>query len=593
MKIAFDIETDNLLDEMTKVHCIVARDIDSDKEWISDATTGFDEMIELLNNAELLIAHNGIGFDVPVLTKMFPTFKPKGKQFDTLVMCRAIWHDVVLKDFGRCKAGRLPARLKGSHSLEAYGYRLRELKGDYGKQENAWEVYTDDMLQYCRQDVIVLKKLYEKIMKSGVSPEMIELENEFAIIIQSQMEKGVCFDEQAAIDLMITIRTEKDAIYEELKKAFPVQVIPKDLGKVHTSKVNSKKRHITKGAKFVKIDFQEFNPNSRQQIAERLIKKYGWNPTDVTDKGTIKVNETILKGLDYPEAKLLEKGMMLAKRLGQISDGNQAWLKKVKGGRIYGRVNTGGAISGRCTHRSPNLAQVPSINSEFGGDCRALFTVPTGYKMIGCDASGLELRCLSHYLARFDGGEYADIVLNGDIHTANQKAAGLPTRNNAKTFIYGWLYGAGAVKLGSIVGGSAKEGGKLQSKFMKKFPAIKKLKEAVVSAVESKGFIKGLDGRKMRTRSPHSALNLLLQGAGALVMKRALIECNRLTTAAKLDYRFVLNIHDEWQAEVSNKDAEAFAAISVKAIQLAGEYFKFRIPLDGEAKIGKNWKETH
>lgn len=593
MKIAFDIETDNLLEKMTTVHCIVARDIDSDKEWVADHATGYDEMIDLLNNAELLIAHNGIGFDVPALTKMFPKFKPQGKSFDTLVMCRALWHDVVIKDFGRCKAGRLPARLKGSHSLEAYGYRLRELKGDFGKQDNAWEVYTDEMLQYCRQDVIVLKKLYEKIMKAGASPEMIELENEFATIIQRQIAKGVAFDEKAAIELMIEIRTEKEKVYEELRQAFPLEAVSKDLGKVTTSKVNNRKRHVTKGARFCKIEYREFNPNSRQQIAERLIKKYDWNPSEVTDKGTIKVNETILNGLDYLEAKLLSRGMLLAKRLGQISDGSQAWLKHIKKGRIHGNVNTGGTISGRCSHSSPNLAQVPAISSPYGAECRNLFISEEDKVIVGCDASGLELRCLGHYLARFDGGKYADIVLNGDIHTANQKAAGLPTRNNAKTFIYGWLYGAGAVKLGAIVGGSAKEGGKLQSRFMKKFPAIKKLKEAVENAVETKGCLKGLDGRRMRTRSPHSALNLLLQGAGALVMKRALIECDRLATKAGLDYEFVLNVHDEWQAEVSKNDADAFAALSIKAIQKAGKYFNFRIPLDGDAKIGINWKETH
>ena len=593
MRIAFDIETDNLLDEMTKVHCIVARDIDSNTEWIADATTGYDEMIDILNNAELLIAHNGIGFDEPVLRKMFPNFKPTGKSFDTLIMCRAMYHDVVLKDYGRCKAGRLPARLKGSHSLEAYGYRLRELKGDFGKQENAWEVYTEEMLEYCQQDVVVLKKLYLKILSDGASPEMIELENEFAIIIQRQMEKGVCFDEEAAIKLMIDIRVEKDKLYEELRRAFPIQVVSKDLGKVTTSKVNNRKRCITRGAQFCKITYQEFNPNSRQQITERLIKKYNWTPDDVTEKGTIKVNENILNDLDYPEAKLLSRAMMLGKRLAQISDGNQAWLKKVKGGRIYGRVNTGGAISGRCTHSSPNLAQVPSISSPFGKQCRSLFTAEEGKSIVGCDASGLELRCLSHYLARFDGGEYAEIVLNGDIHTANQEAAGLPTRNMAKTFIYGWLYGAGAVKIGKIVGGGAKEGGKLQSKFMKKFSAIKKLKEAVVSVVETKGYIKGLDGRRMRTRSPHSALNLLLQGAGALVMKRWLIEVMKVVDARGLDATPVLNVHDEAQFEVREDQAEELAQICEDCMKLAGEHFNFRIPIEGESKIGKTWKDTH
>jgi len=593
VKIAFDCETNGLLDTVTKVHCIVARDIDSDFELIADATTGYDEMIELLNSAELLIAHNGIDFDIPVLFKMFPTFAPTGKYYDTLVMAKATWHDVVIKDFGRVKANRLPARLKGRHSLEAYGYRLGELKGDFGKQDNAWEVYTPEMLTYCQQDVIVLKALYERLMLSGCSPEMIELENEFANIIQRQMDIGVQFDEERAIKLMIELRLEKDTLYKELRKIFPLQVIPADFGKVHTSKVNNRKRHIAKGSTFCKIAYQEFNPNSRPQIAERLISKYGWSPDAVTEKGTIQVNETILNDLDYPEAKLLSRVMMLNKRLGQLSDGNQALLKKVKGGRIYGRVNTGGAISGRCTHSGPNLAQIPSVSSPFGKEFRSLFIAAEGKTLVGCDASGLELRCLSHYLARFDNGRYAEIVLNGDIHTANQEAAGLPTRNMAKTFIYGWLYGAGAGKLGQIVKGGAKEGSVLQARFMKKFPAIKKLKKAVEEAVETRGYIKGLDGRRMRTRSPHSALNLLLQGAGALVMKRWLIEVMLEVDKRGLDCTPVLNVHDEAQFEVRKDQVDEVAKICEDMMLVAGEYFNFRIPIEGESKIGKTWEETH
>ena len=593
MRIAFDCETDGLLDKITTVHCIVARDIDSDFELIADHSTGFDEMIELLNNAELLIAHNGIGFDLPVLFKMFQSFKPKGKVFDTLTMCRAVWNDVVINDFGRCKAGNMPTRLKGSHSLEAYGYRLKELKGDYGKQDNAWDVYTPEMLVYCKQDVVVLKKLYLRLIASGCSPKMIELENEFAIIIQRQMEKGVAFDEKAAIKLMIDLRIEKDKIHEELKVVFPIHVVSKDLGKTTTSKVSNRKRNIIKGASFCKIIYQEFNPNSRKQISERLIEKYNWTPNDVTDKGTVQINETILNDMDYPEAKLLARAMLLSKRLSQISDGNQAWLKKVKDGRIYGRVNTGGAISGRCTHSSPNLAQVPSINSPFGEECRSLFTVKEGYKMVGCDASGLEIRTLVHYMSRYDGGAYRKVVLEGDIHTHNQEAAGLPTRNMAKTFFYGFCYGAGAEKLGSIIGGGAKEGSILKARFFKKLPALKKLMDNVIKAVESRGYIRGLDGRRLRTRSPHSALNLLLQSAGALIMKRWLIEVMKIIDERGLDCTPVLNTHDEAEFEVLKGQEDEVAQICEECMLIAGEFFNIRIPIQGVSQIGETWADVH
>jgi DNA polymerase-1 len=595
--IVFDLETTEIpktgIKDIEKIHCLAATCIETQEKYFADATTGYATILTVMQNAKTLVGHNIIGFDLPVLMNFFTDFNFEGEVFDTLVMARALWNDVVVKDFGRVKAGRLPARLKGRHSLEAYGYRLRILKGEYGKQENAWETYTTEMAEYCIQDVEVTAALYERELKACGSEQMSKLENEFAQGMQVQMDKGVHFNEKEAINLMIQLRIEKDKIYEDLKDLFPERVISPDFGKTCISKVNSPKRHISKDSSYCKIAYQEFNPNSRQQIGERLMEKYDWSPDDYTEKGTVQINETILDGMDYPEAKLLSRGMMLAKRLAQLSDGAQGWMKKLKGDRIHGRINTGGAISGRCTHSGPNLAQVPSNNSPFGGECRALFNVSKGYKMVGCDASGLELRCLAHYLARFDNGAYADIVLNGDIHTANMKAAGLPERNMAKTFIYGWLYGAGAEKLGSIVGGGAKEGSKLQNKFMKSFPAVKKLKEAVISRVEQTGHLKGLDGRKLRTRSPHSALNLLLQSAGALVMKQWANLVMAEIKKSGIDATPVLNIHDEGQFEVREDQAEEFAKICEDCMPLAGDAFGFRIPIAGEAKIGDNWSQTH
>jgi DNA polymerase-1 len=552
---------------------------------------GYASLIKILENADIIIAHNAIGFDVPVLKQFFPDFKPKGTVFDTLVMCKAVWHDVKLKDFGRVAKGTLPKHLLGSHSLEAYGYRMGEYKGNYGKQDAAWDVYTEDMAEYCKQDVVVLGKLYNRLIGTNLSPEMIELENRFAEIMFEQDQRGVCFDEAAAISLMFTLRTSRNDVLSKLHGVFGPQYEPVDHGKTFISKVNNKKRHITKGSEFCKIKLVTFNPGSRQQIANRLIQMHGWEPKQITEKGAVQINEGILKELPYPEARLLEEYLMVNKRLSQLADGNQAWLKKVKNGRIFARVNTGGAISGRCTHSSPNLAQVPSVNSSFGNECRSLFTAGRGYAMVGCDASGLELRCLAHYLGAFDNGAYADIVLNGDIHTANMEAAGLPERNMAKTFIYGWLYGAGVEKIGKIVGGGSKEGAKLQTRFMEKFPAIKKLKHNVGRAVEDRGYVTGLDGRRMRVRSPHAALNLLLQGAGALIMKKFAVILYDMTT--HLDRHFVLNVHDEIQAEVKPVHVKPYEDACHEAFKLAGEYFNFRIIIEGDVKVGKNWQETH
>lgn len=590
----FDIETNGLLEEMTKCHCIAMKWYGSNQDpVIFDTDTTFQPALEMICEADRLVAHNGIGFDVPALKKLFPGLNPKGVTVDTLVLARGLWPDIILKDMGRKKKGTLPPRLVGSHSLEAYGYRLGELKGEYGKQKDAWKTYTPEMAEYCKQDVVVLEKLYDRILQASTDT-MIDLECRFAEIIRAQMDHGVKFDEDAAVALMLKLRDRKEELVAELQKAFPPICKPVSGGKTFTARGKSKHYPgLEKGNKFCKFKMQEFNPGSRQQIVDRLMRKYDWEPTEYTEKGAAIVNEAVLKTLDYPEIGLLLEFLLVNKRLGQIADGSQAWLKNVKEGRIHGRVNTAGAVSGRCTHSNPNLAQVPAVRAPYGEECRRMFTVPPGYKLVGCDASGLELRCLAHYLARYDGGEYGKIVLHGDIHTANQKAAGLPERNMAKTFIYGWLYGAGPAKIGKIVNGGVEEGARLQARFMKQFPAIKKLKEAVTEAVKTRKYLKGLDGRKMKTRSEHSALNLLLQGAGALVMKRWLIEVWDEIQRRGLDATPVLNIHDEAQFEVREDQAEELAKICEECMPKAGAYFKFRIPIEGEAKIGDNWAETH
>lgn len=596
--IVFDIETNGLLDTMDTIHCIAAEVVETGENLVSHTSDGMKGILEHLRTADRIVAHNAIGFDIPAIKIIHPTWETRAQIFDTLVAARAVWPDVNVKDYGRAKAGNMPAKLIGSHSLEAYGYRLHILKGEYGKKENAWDKWSQDMEDYCVQDVVVLKALYERLMSAGTPETCYELEFGFSELIQTQMDRGVYFDEKGAVKLMETLLKRKEELNKELQVAFPPQYVSPDLGATTIARGKSKLMPgLEKGNEYCKIKIEEFNPNSRPQIASRLIKKYGWEPDQTTEKGAVQVNEAILEALPYQETALLAEYMMITKRLGMLCDGNNAWLKLVKEGRIYGRVNTGGAVSGRCTHNSPNLAQVPAIHSPYGGACRALFMATPGMVLVGCDASGLELRCLGHYLARYDQGAYADIILKGDIHTANQIAAGLPERNMAKTFIYGWLYGAGSEKIGKIVHGGAKEGERLKQKFFKAYPQIKMLMDDVQKAVKERGYLRGLDGRRMKTRSEHSALNLLLQGAGALVMKQALIECKRMCDEEgwKLieDYSFVINCHDEWQAEVRPEYAERFAEISVQAIKRSGEYFNFRCPLDGEAKVGENWAQTH
>lgn len=598
--IVFDLETTEIpkegISKIKGIHCIAAKCIETGELYFADRKTGYDSILKTLSNASGISGHNIIGFDIPVLQHFFPDFKPQGEVFDTLVMARALWNDVIIKDFGRVKAGRLPARLKGRHSLEAYGYRLGCLKGEYGRiTEDAWDKYTPEMAEYCKQDVEVTAELYLREMKACPSEKMWKIENKFASAIHIQEDTGVMFDFDKALDLTATLRTLKTGYFDQLVSEFGPVMEPVANGKTFIStRKNVKMKILTAGVEYCKIKMVEFNPGSRLQIAERLIKKYGWKPVDFSPKGGVTINEKILASLDYPEAKLLTEYLTVGKRLSQMADGNQAWMKKITmEGRIHGRVNTGGAISGRCTHSTPNLAQVPASGAPFGSECRSLFTVRKGYKLIGCDASGLELRCLAHYLHAFDGGVYGNTILNGDIHVTNQQAAGLKTRNLAKKFIYMWLYGAGAAALSAELACSKEEASKTAQKFIKKSPAIKKLKELVAEKVKTNGYLKGLDGRRLRTRSDHSALNLLLQSAGALVMKQWLVLVMEQIELHWLDAKPVLNIHDEAQFEVREDHAQGVADICEAMMPKAGEYFNFKIPIEGEAKIGNNWSETH
>ena len=317
--------------------------------------------------------------------------------------------------------------------------------------------------------------------------------------------------------------------------------------------------------------------------------KMGWEPEAYEGKRP-KIDEAVLKHIDKPEAKLLLEYLLISKRLGQVAEGRQGWLTLVKDGRIHGEVNTNGAVTGRCTHSKPNVAQVPASRAVYGSQCRDLFTAPEGKVLVGADASGLELRALAHFLHPYDNGAYARTILEGDIHTANQQAAGLPTRDHAKTFIYAFLYGAGDQKIGSIVGGSRREGKRLKAEFMRKTPAIKKLQHAIEQSLKGKQWLGGIDGRRLPVRSAHSALNLLLQSSGAVLMKKALIVFNG---NAPHPYELHGNIHDEVQFSCLEEHAEELGQLFCDSLAKAGKLLRFRCPLDGEYSIGKTWKDTH
>jgi len=591
-----DIETDGLLDTLTKVHCLVLQDVDT-KEVFSYGPNEIQEGLARMKSATKLIFHNGIKFDFPALEKVYPDFHiERDRVIDTLVCTRLIWTNLSDTDGGRIAAGKIEPKLRGSHSLAAWGKRLGVLKGDFG-QSTDWSEWSPEMQKYCEQDVAVTLKLWAVISAKEYSATALDLEHQVAWIVAEQERHGFLFDVAKAEKLLMHLQQERAKIEADLQTIFdPWYSAVEEKTPSKTINYKTIDRHsVWAGAPYTVIKQNVFNPNSRMHIADRLIAKYGWKPSEFTPDGRAKVDESVLEELPYPEAQAIAKSLMLQKRIGQIGEGNNAWLNLVgDDSRIRGAVNTNGAVTGRMTHNYPNVAQTPSVGKPYGKECRELFMVPKGKKLVGVDVSGLELRMLGSYLHRFDNGAYGNEVVNGDIHTVNQKAAGLPTRNQAKTFIYGFLYGAGAAKIGSIVGKGPKEGQKLKTKFLDQTPALAKLIDAVTSA-SKRGFLKGLDGRELHIRSSHAALNTLLQSAGALVCKRWAVEMDLALRERGLKHKcqVVANIHDEHQYECDEDIAELVGELSVQSIKKAGHFFNIKVELDGEAKIGNNWYETH
>lgn len=564
MKIILDIETNSTFD---KIWLVVTRDVETGevKQW-----TEASGLQKYLDQSDLIIMHNGISFDAPVLRKTWNITMKLSRVYDTLVSSRL-----------------LNPSLEGGHSLEAWGQRLGFPKGDF----NDWDGgLTEEMITYCIQDTLVTQKLYEYLISEFKNQQFdnrsIELEHKVQAIICKQEQNGFKLDQQNAIILLADLKSKLSNIETELQSVFPTKTT---------------ERYSEKTGKKLTDRVEVFNPGSRQQIASRLQEK-GWKPKRFTDKGQAIVDETTLKEASIPEAKLMGEYLLLQKRISQID----SWLKVVgKDGRVHGRIITNGAVTGRMTHMSPNMAQVPNSGSEYGEECRALWTVEKGYKLVGIDASGLELRMLAHYMK---DDAYTNEVVSGDVHTANQKAAGLESRNQAKTFIYAFLYGAGDAKIGKIVGGGAKEGERLKTAFLQNTPSLKILREKVARLATEKGSLLGLDGRRLQVRSSHASLNTLLQGAGAIVMKQALVLLDKKLKSAKIDYKFVANVHDEWQIEVEEARAEEAGKMGVEAIKEAGEFFEYddvdsngkiyrrkgmRCPLTGEYNVGNNWRDTH
>ena len=530
-------------------------------------------------DGEQVVGHNIIGFDAPILKKVWGVGIPTNKLVDTLVMSRLYKPDI---DLVIPEQGKAPT----PHSLEAWGYRLGSYKIGFTDFDSGW---SEEMATYCEQDVQLLEKLYNflttTMTKEGFSLQSIQLEHEVALICRGMEDNGFMLDMPKAMVLNATLSGRMSDIEESMQQVFPPIV---------------EERISEKTGKQLKDKITVFNPGSRQQIAERLAG-LGVVFTKKTDKGNVIVDEAVLEKIDLPEAKLVAEYLMIQKRVAQIS----SWLELVgDDGRVHGRVTTNGAVTGRATHSSPNMAQVPAVGSPFGAECREMWCVPVGYKQVGVDLSGIELRCLGHYLR---DQEWIDELLKGDIHWFNAQSFGLvergtvkddnnpehkKARNITKTLTYGVLYGAGAAKAGSIVGGNSSRGKKLIDSFINNTPGLAELKKKI-SKLMTKGHLPALDGRRVWVRSEHAALNTLLQSAGAIVAKQWLIESTKLLQEKGIDAKLLAFVHDETQWEVKEDQAEEAARLIEQAATKAGEALGFRCPVDAEGKVGNNWRECH
>ena len=596
-----DCETDGFLHEMTRLWCIQIGDADGDDAVVYADQPGYPsikEGIERLKSADRIVMHNGTKFDLHAINRFYPDTVTLENLYDTLVVARLLDPE------------------ERFHNLDDWGKRLGVHKGSF----DDFSRWSEEMAIYGAQDVHVTRALYRKLAPQvedwGMS---VDIEHRAAYVVGLQEHNGFQLNIPAAQALQAELRQELADIEDELKRVFPPRWVPRRVNKsvIHTptrGQPTGKGLYVA-GCPFSRVAYQEFSASSRQQIGDRFKKKYGWRPRKFTSRGAPVVDEKVLSALPYPEAELLRRYLRVTKQLGQL-DGDNGWLKLVRDtSRVHGGVNSNGCVTGRMSHFKPNVGQVDKKDLRM----REVWVAKEGWKLVGCDADAIETVMLSHYLARIDGGAFATRVMTGDkskgtdIHTVNKKALGLNSRESpgAKSFLYALMYGAGDAKLGSIIIDDARLAGKPKPKGSPKtigsvarkkldrgMTGVNQLIEGVKAKARKRKWLKGLDGRKIWVRSPHSALNTLLQGGGAIVMKLALVLFHFELAPAHgwehgVNYAYCANVHDEVQIEAIPEIADDVGKAFASAIVLAGERLELRCKTAGTHSVGNNWKETH
>ena len=589
----------------------IAQDTTSEVEVFADQP-GYPSLkqgMELLREADKIVFHNAFGFDFWALNKVL------GEKYNLLLDREQMIDSLIMS--------RLMDSTAKRHSLAELGERLGFPKGHH----DDFSQFSEAMVKYGKQDVRILQEAWKKpSQRKKPSPKVpsfgtfyktfrdaCELEFYTGYVIEKQVHHGFRFDFEGAQMLESELRHEQKQIELSLQKIFPPI---------------THERWSEKTGKRLKDKIEVFNPGSRDQIAQRLIDRYKWKPTALTPTKKAKIDETILQDLPYPEAQEIARYMTLGKKLGQIADGDNAWLKKAQerpDGTFYihGRVNILGARTHRMSHFTPNVAQV-----DTDPRMRGLWLPDPEDYLIGVDAEGLELRELAHFLYPYDNGLYVEGILKGskedgtDIHSMNRNAAGLFLRDSAKTMIYAHNYGCFDKKLGQIVLDDARKAGQpipegsltaigagLRSKIEVGIVGLGELIAKCKRSHNKNKALPGHDSRWIPSASDHSALNTLLQGNGSIVMKKAVCildaELEKLQLLDQVKY--CVNVHDEFQLSVHpdlvtyhGEDEKGkpiytspVAELGRESIAKAGEALGLRCPLLGSADIGKSWAETH
>jgi DNA polymerase I len=665
-RLLFDTESDGFVSNATKIHCVAIIDVDTLERW-SYGPDQLQAAFDKLQEAEVLIGHNIQRHDIPLMEKLYGYQRRAGLLIrDTMIIARLKYPNVKDTDGDLVRGGKMPPGkgYQGKHTLGAWGYRLGEHKGDYAQVREAealalgitdpaailvyiWSTYNVAMHDYMVQDCETNLKLWNHLDPDNYSLAAIELEHRIAIVCDAMEQAGVPFDIKKAGALHAELITEKAVVEDRLKEQFGFWYAPEspNLTKsIHTPKVNNKRYGYVKDCPYTKLKIVEFNPGSRDHIA-KVLKDRGWKPTKFTDGGKAQFDEEVLQSVVtlYPEMAGVDRYLMLDKRLSQLADGKQAWLTAVKDdGRIHGVINPMGTTTSRASHFLPNLGQVPNMASPYGPECRELFYAPKGWKFLGADMSGLELRGLGHYLVPLDGGKYMGIVTNGDPHWLHAQvmglAEGLRDKHNelhtivredgSKRFIYAYIYGCWDEKAGQIIFDclvkARREGGpegqalfdkfftnargeqrslqqvgkKVRDAFLTRIDGFGQLKEKLSYQVEKFKWVYGLDDRRIPTRSEHSALNFLIQSCGAILCKRWVCDvyedlCSKYKWGWDGDFVMVLWVHDEIQIICREGLETEIGDIVVAHARKSGEPYGFRGPLDSTAKVGQTWRDTH